>query len=96
MRTLITVLATLALSACMRDEALNLSYDSYQPIAIDDGIIISDPREEGIDPEKLDQIYHASYMDEQLWSLRSLLVFKNNGRIPFFKGKIAEVVCSVI
>ena len=66
MRTLIIVIAALALSACMRDEALNLSYESYEPRAINDGIFISSPQEEGIDPDKPNQdwklrVWHKRY-----------------------------------
>jgi CubicO group peptidase (beta-lactamase class C family) len=81
MRILIILITALALSGCIRDEDLNLSYESYQPRAMDDGISISTPQEEGIDPDKLEQIYQETYTEEDLWSLRSLLVFKNNNLV---------------
>ena len=78
MRMSIILLISLAMTACMRDEPINMPFVSFQPREIGDGLVISTPLEEGIDPEKLNSIYNSVHADENLWSLRSLLVFKNN------------------
>ncbi len=78
MRTFIILLISLAFTACMKDEPMNLSFVSFEPMEINDGLIISTAEDEGIDPDQLEQIYRSIYADENLWSLRSLLVFRNN------------------
>ena len=78
MRLTLILLISLLLSACMKDDPMNQAFVSFEPKDIDDGLIISNPLAEGIDPEKLTSVYNISYNDETLWSLRSLLVFKNN------------------
>jgi CubicO group peptidase (beta-lactamase class C family) len=78
MRTIIILLISLAFTSCMKDENMNMPFDSFEPRQIGDGLVISTPQEEGIDPDQLEQIYRATYADENLWSLRSLLVFRNN------------------
>jgi len=78
MRPAIILLTTFALAGCMKDEPMNQPFESFQPKEIEDGLTISTPREEGMDPDKLDQVYKSTYADENLWSLRSLLVFRNN------------------
>ena len=77
MRTLLILVAVIALSGCLRDDPMNVSFVSYEPRHIDDGLVISTPQDEGIDPEQLEEIFRSTYADENLWSLRSLLVFKN-------------------
>ena len=77
MRPLIILVAVFVLSGCLRDESMNLSFVSYEPRDIDDGLVLSTPQDEGIDPEQLEEVFRSTYADENLWSLRSLLVFKN-------------------
>lgn len=66
------------LSGCLKEEPLNLAFTSYVPVEIQDGLILSDPLAEGMDPEILNTAYRTAYEDNNLWSLRSLLVFRNN------------------
>lgn len=78
MRLTILLLITVVLAGCMKDDPLNLDYESYQPKEIGDGLNLSSPPEEGMDADKLDLAYQSAYSEEDLWSLRSLLVFRNN------------------
>jgi CubicO group peptidase (beta-lactamase class C family) len=64
-------------SGCFKDDELNLPYISYEPKNINDGLIISSPINEQVDSQLLNEIYAEVYNDENLWSLRSLLVFRN-------------------
>ena len=66
------------LSGCLKDDELNLPYISYEPQNINDGLIISSPTNENVDSQLLNEIYAEVYNDENLWSLRSLLVFRND------------------
>ncbi len=70
-------LLTLVLSSCMKDDPMNLVFESMQPREINDGLDLSSPQNEGIDADRLNQIYEDVYSDQNLWSMRSLLVFKN-------------------
>jgi len=40
-------------------------------------LILSNPTDENIDSDALDAIYDDVYTDDNLWSLRSLLIFRN-------------------
>jgi len=78
MKLIIIILATLILSGCMKDDPINMPFNTFFPIEIEDGLILSTPVEQGLDPAKLTAIYRKIYTDENLWSLRSMLVFRNN------------------
>ncbi|MCP4312427.1 MAG: serine hydrolase [Bacteroidetes bacterium] len=80
MRAAFTLLAFVFLFSCLKEDPLNKPFESYVPIEIGDGLVISTPLEEGMNPEKLTSIYSDAYADENLWSMRSLLVFRN-GRL---------------
>jgi CubicO group peptidase (beta-lactamase class C family) len=77
MRLPLIVIAIILLSGCMKDDPMNKPFESFVPREINDGLIISTPSAEGIDPEKLASVYRATYADDNLWSLRSMLVFRN-------------------
>lgn len=71
-------LITLALfGGCLKNDMLNLKFESHVPTDIDDGLTISDPATENINSAELTKIYQEVYNDNNLWSLRSLLVFRN-------------------
>jgi CubicO group peptidase (beta-lactamase class C family) len=78
MRTTILLSVFVLLSGCLKDDPLNQSYHSFEPMEIGDGLVISDPEDEGMDAKKLNSVYESVYTNESLWSLRSLLVFRNN------------------
>ena len=65
------------LNGCLKDDALNLPFTSYEPKNINDGLVISSPSDESVSPEMLMSIYKDVHSQENLWSLRSLLVFRN-------------------
>ena len=71
-------LLLLTLSSCLRNDELNISYEGYQPIDLQDGLTISTPENENIDADILNEIYQDVYHEDDLWSLRSLLVFRND------------------
>ena len=70
-------LSLFLLSGCLKDDALNLPFTSYEPKNINDGLLISNPLDENVNPEQLKSINNDIYSQENLWSLRSLLVFRN-------------------
>ena len=68
------------LTGCLKDDPLNRSFETFAPKDIGDGHIISWPTAENIDSLALFDIYKKSNSDENLWSIRSLLVFRH-GRL---------------
>ena len=78
MRLTLILLVSLLFASCMKDDPLNQAFVSSDPIEINDGLILSTPQAEGIDAQKLNSIISSTYENENLWSIRSLLVFRNN------------------
>jgi CubicO group peptidase (beta-lactamase class C family) len=77
MRQTFILLVLILLSGCLKDDPMNKPFNSFVPEEINDGLTISTPDVEKIDSEKLTNVYNKIYADENLWSLRSLLVFRN-------------------
>lgn len=72
--------AFLFLSGCLKEDPLNQAFVTLDPKFIDDGHILSSPSAENMDSLGLVEIYQSLYNDDNLWSLRSMLVFRN-GRL---------------
>ena len=78
LRIALFFLLTLSLfSGCLKEDTLNLSLQSTEPQNIGDGLPLSSPANENVDPQLLHKIYDDIYHNENLWSLRGLLVFRN-------------------
>ncbi len=75
--SIVISIVTLSLNSCLVDDELNQIYEGNKPIELNDGLELSTPEVENIDSELLNSIYSDVYNDESLWSLRSLLVFRN-------------------
>ncbi|MCP5064334.1 MAG: serine hydrolase [Ignavibacteriae bacterium] len=65
------------LIGCVTETPLNNEFRSIEPKEIGDGLVVSTPSSENVNTTQLSQIYEETYSDEQLWSIRSLLVFRN-------------------
>jgi CubicO group peptidase (beta-lactamase class C family) len=65
------------LTSCLKEEELKKPFASYIPKNMNDGWQISDPAAENIDPSSLKEIYKDFHDDENIWQVRSLLVFRN-------------------
>lgn len=78
MRLTLILLVSLLFASCMKDDPLNKPFVSSDPKDINDGLLLSTPQAEGIDAQKLNSIISSTYENENLWSIRSLLVFRNN------------------
>ena len=64
-------------NGCLKDEPLNTSILTYEPVDIGDGLQLSIPSSEAMDSLKLLDVYKSIENNEDFWSLRSLLVFRN-------------------
>lgn len=65
------------LSSCLQKDELKKPFVSHTPNELRDGWILSDPENEGIDSQKLEEIYTDFHADQDIWQARSLLVFRN-------------------
>ncbi|MDF1698870.1 MAG: serine hydrolase [Saprospiraceae bacterium] len=64
-------------NSCLKDDELSLAFDTLEPIDLNDGLVLSNPDAEDMDEGQLIDIFENLYADENLWSMRSLLVFRN-------------------
>jgi CubicO group peptidase (beta-lactamase class C family) len=65
------------LVSCLKEDELKKAFVSYKPSGLNDGWSISAPENQGIDAQKLEQIYKDYHADMDIWQVRSLLVFRN-------------------
>ncbi|MFO7889872.1 MAG: serine hydrolase [bacterium] len=77
MKKILLFLTIILLNGCLVNDPLNQPFQSISPQDINDGIPVSTPSQEGIDSLALTDIYRTAYSQKNLWSLRSLLVFRN-------------------
>ena len=66
-----------SLSSCLQEDELKKPFVLNTPPELHDGWILSSPENEGIDPQKLEEIYAGFHADQDIWQARSLLVFRN-------------------
>lgn len=78
MKNFIYIVIALVLTSCLKEDQLNLPYNSIQPKYINDGHQISSLSDENLDSLLLTTIFKETYTSENLWPIRSLLVFRNN------------------
>jgi CubicO group peptidase (beta-lactamase class C family) len=65
------------LNSCLKEDPLKKPYIGFTPVDISDGWIISSLASEKIDSVALDQVYRDIYADDDIWMMKSLLVFRN-------------------
>jgi len=72
------LLLTLFVNAsCLIEDPLKLPFRGYAPVNSSDGWAVSDPVAENIDASQLTNIY-TDLHENNIWQIRSLLVFRNN------------------
>lgn len=76
-RTLIILTCLILLAGCLKEDPLNRPFETFQPVQIGDGLSISGPSAENMDSLMLFDIYRDVHGDDNLWSIRSLLVFRH-------------------
>ncbi len=65
------------LSSCLQEDELKKPFVSFTPPELHDGWILSAPENEGIDAQKIEEIYTDYHAVQDIWQARSLLVFRN-------------------
>jgi len=64
--------------SCIIGEPVKESFISYSPQRLGDGWEISNPSAVNIDANALKNIYIYAHDNDDIWQIRSLLVFRNN------------------
>ena len=64
--------------SCLKEDDLKLPFKTYSPHDLQDGWLISTPENEQINGSELKNIYRDYHESNDLWQVRSLLVFRNN------------------
>ncbi len=85
-----SILISLFISGCLKDDGVNQPFVTYEPRTLGDGLSISTPTNENMDAIALNEIYNEVSVDKNLWSLRSLLVFRNDKLVSEAYLKSAE------
>ena len=67
----------LILVSCLKEDHIKVPFQNFTPINLDDGWEIAEPADMGIDGEALKEVYRYVHKDDNLWQIRSLLVFRN-------------------
>jgi len=75
--TLIAFFSIIFIS-CLKDDPLKIPFQSFFPAQLGDGWEIAEPAEAGIDGEALKEVYKYVHEEDNVWQIRSLLVFRNN------------------
>ncbi len=65
------------LDGCLQPDPLNQPYSTFQPVDIEDGLILSDPVTENVDTDALAGVFVDMHDENLFWQFRSLLVFRN-------------------
>jgi len=71
------IFLVLALSGCLKEDPLNQPFIGISPVDIGDGHQLSTPAAEQVDANALAEVFSSLYHQENLWPLRSMLVFRN-------------------
>jgi CubicO group peptidase (beta-lactamase class C family) len=72
------VFFSIIFASCLKDDPLKIPFQSFSPAHLGDGWEIAEPAEAGIDGEALKEVYKYVHEDDNVWQIRSLLVFRNN------------------
>ena len=75
---ILIILLPFVLASCLKDGPMKIPFQTYSPHNLADGWEIAEPAETGIDEEALKEVYKYVHEDDNLWQIRSLLVFRNN------------------
>ena len=76
-RVILMAIFFLVLASCLTDSPMKIPFESYSPVNLGDGWEIATPYEAGIDGDALKEIYKYVHDDDNLWQIRSLLIFRN-------------------
>ena len=65
-------------NSCLKEDPIKVPFQTFAPVEMADGWKIATPTDVNIDEEALKDIYRWVHESDELWQIRSLLVFRNN------------------
>ena len=71
------LLILIVMDGCLQPDPLNQPFSTFQPVDIEDGLTLSDPATENVEPDALREIYYDMHDEYLYWQFRSMLVFRN-------------------
>lgn len=77
-KVLIILIFSCLSGSCLAETPLKIPFQSYTPLNLSDGWSIAYPADENIDTEALKDVYRYAHDNNDIWQIRSLLVFRNN------------------
>lgn len=80
-KPLFFILISIATTACLKEDQLKKTFTRYAPKGLNDGHIIASPEDVNINPDELEKVYRGVHEDDELWQIRSLLVFRNGNLV---------------
>jgi len=75
---LVIVSCSITFNACLKEDPLKMPFQTYTPLEMSDGWEIATPADVNIDGEALKDVYKWIHESEEIWQIRSVLVFKDN------------------
>ncbi len=60
---ILSVFCLIALTSCLKEDALKVSFQGFSPASLDDGWEIADPTTVGMDSEALKEVYKYVHED---------------------------------
>ncbi|MEQ8323981.1 MAG: serine hydrolase [Vicingaceae bacterium] len=77
MKKFFSIALAFMLMGCLKEEPLKKEYTSFQPPDIGDGWQVGSCKNNLVDSVALDNIYQLLYQDDDQWTVKSMLVFRN-------------------
>jgi CubicO group peptidase (beta-lactamase class C family) len=74
----IVTVCSLVFNACLKEDSLKMPFQTYTPPDMADGWEIATPADVNIDGEALKEVYKWLHESDDIWQIRSLLVFRDN------------------
>jgi CubicO group peptidase (beta-lactamase class C family) len=74
---MLVLLSPFISTTCLTEGSLKMPFTTYTPPDLGDGWGIAEPGAVGIDGEALKDVYRYVHDDDNIWQIRSLLVFRN-------------------
>ncbi len=89
MKYLLLFLFLFFLSGCLKESSPFVDTIQTEPALLNDGWVLSTPSTELMDEQKLTEIIYTIHSEEELWQLKSLLVFRNEKLVAetYFKDE---------
>jgi len=90
MKYLLPLLIIFTLTSCLKEDSLKKEYIGFKPLNINDGWTLGTALGNQLDSNALNQVYQSVYEDDDIWTVKSLSVFRNGELVAesYFKDEL--------